>query len=364
MLDTVALSEKPNTGYQALLERSLRRIRKQYEVPALYAVVYYGGKIVGIGCDGVRKLGDPAPAQSTDKVLMASISKPIAATVLAALIDRGVLRWNTTLPEAFPGLASVILPEFQAVTLADLLCHRSGLSTDAVYRGKLPSANQPTQWRSAGVRNALTQPPQFPPKTRREYSNSGFIVAATMAESITGIPWESLAHHYLYDPAGMESVGFGRAISPFDVDQPIGHVRRDEKIVPENDNLMWVKAAPSGQVHCDMFDVVRFARIHIDGPAGRSSIASARTFREMHTPLFDAEQSLGFWFKKTERAYTLTHGGIVGGTGSWIQVEPANGLAIFVFHNYWSDRKIGNSTEGDAIRGSLTEALRADLGIR
>jgi CubicO group peptidase (beta-lactamase class C family) len=80
--------------------------------------------------------------------------------------------------------------------------------------------------------------------------------------------------------------------------------------------------------------------------------------------VFEPGQSLGFWHQKTDRGYTLTHGGIVGGTGSWIQVEPENRLAIFVFHSYWSDQKYGNGTEGDAIRGELTGALRSELRLR
>ena len=49
----------------------------------------------------------------------------MTATMIARLVDRGVLSWSAPLKTILPGVS--MRPEYEGVTLADLLSHRAGL---------------------------------------------------------------------------------------------------------------------------------------------------------------------------------------------------------------------------------------------
>ena len=51
----------------------------------------------------------------------------MTSTLIARLVERGQLKWDSALAEVFPDLAPHMNLEFQKVTLLQLLSHRAGL---------------------------------------------------------------------------------------------------------------------------------------------------------------------------------------------------------------------------------------------
>ena len=62
---------------------------------------------------------------------LASLSKPIATTVLAALVEKGTIRWDDLVVDHDPGFTLSDRNLTKMLTLRDLLCHRSGLPDHA-----------------------------------------------------------------------------------------------------------------------------------------------------------------------------------------------------------------------------------------
>ena len=52
----------------------------------------------------------------------------MAATLIARLVEKRKLTWETTIGQAFPGFRKSVRPEYRGVTLTQLLSHRSGIS--------------------------------------------------------------------------------------------------------------------------------------------------------------------------------------------------------------------------------------------
>lgn len=65
-----------------------------------------------------------------DVWLIGSDGKPMTATLIAKLVDRGKLSWTTQLSEMLPMLAKDMRAEYRTVTLLELLSHRAGLPHD------------------------------------------------------------------------------------------------------------------------------------------------------------------------------------------------------------------------------------------
>jgi CubicO group peptidase (beta-lactamase class C family) len=136
--------------------------------------------------------------ESGDAFQIGSCTKAMTDTLLAILIERGRLRWDSTLGELYPDLWDTMMPVYRDVTVEQLMMHRAGMAADAVPPGKTLDAwyEIPGETRRAQrlnyVEQVLQLPPDFQPCDRFNYSNTGYIVLGSIAEQITGRDWEDL----------------------------------------------------------------------------------------------------------------------------------------------------------------------------
>ncbi len=131
---------------------------------------------------------------------LASGSKPLTATLVLMLQDKGMLNIKDTVQFYFPDFP------YSGITLEMLLSHRSGLSnymyiTDDIWENKdIPICNE-------NILDTLIQKapnPYYTPDTRFNYSNTNYFLLAAIVEKITGMSFESAALKYLFQPAGMD----------------------------------------------------------------------------------------------------------------------------------------------------------------
>src|SRR4029079_6339969 len=108
------------------LSEILTRGRDEPNLPAVAAAAMKDGKLLALGAEGVRKVGDPTPVNSTDKFHIGSCTKAMTATLAAMFVERGKLRWTDTLAEIFPERATKMHPDYRLVTMEMLLAHRAG----------------------------------------------------------------------------------------------------------------------------------------------------------------------------------------------------------------------------------------------
>ncbi len=96
------------------------------------------------------------------------------------------------------------------------------------------------------------------------YSNFGYMVAACMAEKVTGSSWEILMKKRLFEPLGMTTAGYGAPGTPKQIDQPWGHKKTwywYKWIADQSDNPEAL--APAGMVHCSIEDWARFISLQL-----------------------------------------------------------------------------------------------------
>src|SRR5205823_3881074 len=93
-------------------------------------LVIRNGKIDEVAVSGLRRIGRSGQVRDGDAWLIGSCTKPMTATLIARLVDRGLLAWDTPLSAMLPELAETMRPEYRPVTLVQLLSHQSGLPRD------------------------------------------------------------------------------------------------------------------------------------------------------------------------------------------------------------------------------------------
>ena len=290
----------------------LRPVRAARGVPALGVAVLVDGALVGLGVDGVRKVGAAAPVERDDRWHLGSCTKAMTATWLAMLVEDGRLRWDTTMAEGLPDLRERLHESAGAITVARLLQHRAGI----------PAAPPPALWAElfryeGGDRAARTDVAQAllgaeveaPLGERFLYSNAGYMIAGAVGERAAAAGWQQQLQARLFAPLGMKRVGFGPPGDPETVDQPWGHRRRGEQSVPvfaDNPSSM----GPAGTVHASLGDWAKFAALHL-GVVGDAPLLQRASLKALHTPPDEGPYALG-WVV-TRRAWApgpiLTHSG-------------------------------------------------------
>ena len=276
----------------------LEPICERHSLPALAAASITGGEILDAGACGLRKADGTARVTLGDKWHLGSCTKSMTASLAAMLVERGTLKWETTLADAFPKMQ--MDAAWRDVKLEQLLAHRAGAPpelTPALRVQMSAGKGSLAEQRMELVRALLQTPPESPPGTKHVYSNQGYCIAGAMLEQATGKPWEELMRDMIFRPLKLESAGFGAPWSAKDMDQPWGHIRAGKHNGPvtpgplaDNPPVM----GPAGTVHMSIRDFARYAAWHADEARRDRKLLKAESFQKLHTAVEGQHYALGW----------------------------------------------------------------------
>ena len=339
------------------LNAVLANARRGSQIPAMSVLLIQKGKVAGEAATGVRSLGGGQPVTTRDVWHIGSDGKAMTATMIARLVDRGVLSWKTPLAKLLPTIATDMQPAYRAVTLRDLLSHQAGLQAN-VDMAVLDASRHDTRpmhvQRLAYARIALSQQPAYQPGTGNIYSNNGVVIAATVAEQVTSLSYEDLMRREVFVPLRMTSAAFG----PTGPGQPLGHDHGKPQTGPDADNPPVI--APVGEIHLSMADWARFAIDQLEGESGQGRLLRTETYRFLHTAgRPGSEFALGWDLTPTIGGVAgpfLTHAGSNTLWYAVIVLEPRTLGGVLVAAN------AGQDAGADKAEGAVVKALLPFLG--
>lgn len=182
------------------LKEFARQITDKQLVPGLSIAIVHRDEIVLLDAFGVREIGKPAAAEPDTVFQLASVSKPLAATVVAGLVGDGKVSWDGRIRDIDPGFT--LQDELAAanVTIRDLFAHRSGLP------GHVGDDIEELGFTQGEILQRLhLAKPAYGFRNGYSYSNFGLTEAAVAAARFSGRSWEEAAEETLYKPLGMAS---------------------------------------------------------------------------------------------------------------------------------------------------------------
>lgn len=325
-------------------------------VPALGMLVIRDGVVSDQGVRGLRSMDAPGAATLGDRWNLGSDGKAMTATMVARLVERGLLRWDAPLSEMLPELAAEMRPEYRDATLLDLMSHRAGLPEnlgDMAYFQTFYADSRPLpEQRLAYLRRAVAEAPVGPARAEASYSNTGLILAGAIAERVTGKPFETLMQEEVFAPLGMTSATFSQ--SP-DAGEIFGHI--DGRVsTPTDANPQMI--TPAGGVRMTLADWARFCIDQLAGEEGRGALLTADTYRLLHAPQGDTVFAMG-WGATPRIAGragpVLTHGGSDGSWFAFVALFPGSENGVLVVAN------AADSMGGDAAVMAAARAVIATL---
>ncbi|MGI9240156.1 MAG: serine hydrolase domain-containing protein [Verrucomicrobiales bacterium] len=260
---------KPAAGE---IEVMLEKIRAENELPALGGLVIIDGEVKAVGAVGLRKFKGKEEVTTDDKWHIGSCTKSMTATLAATFVEEGKLGWDSTVSEVLGGKVRM-RDEYKDVTLKTLVSNRSGIPSNAPLATRIKAAASSgrrdiEKRRRQYAEGLLKLKPEFEPGTEYGYSNSGFVVAGVMLETVSGQSWEELMQERIFKPLGMGSAGFGGAATRRKEDQPWGHQSKTRPQPPgagdDNPDVI----GPAGTVHCSLADLARYVKMHLEHEVG------------------------------------------------------------------------------------------------
>jgi CubicO group peptidase (beta-lactamase class C family) len=235
-----------------------------------------------------------------------SITKSMTATLVARLVERGLLSWEMKLGDAFGTLAPNMLPAYRDRTLANLMTGQTGMPTNLLAFDMMAQsgANSPREGRTTWVAKAFALSPQ----SGMVYPNNGYVLAGALCEAVTGKAYEDLMVEEVFKPLKLDTAGFG----PPGEGNPQGHRK-----ALLGGRLMAVRfgagadnpasMAPAGGVHISIPDLLAFGLAHSLGHQGqRTDYLKTETWRALHTPPPAANYAFG-WVEREDGS--LWHNG-------------------------------------------------------
>ena len=171
-------------------------------------VVRHRGEQIGSWFAGA--LDDGMPVRDNTLFALASVTKPVLAAAVLALVDDGEIALDEPIARFVPEFATPHpdgVPEREAgrrlVTVRQVLGHTSGLPED-LPPGTIPLRTLPTL---DDITDAMIrQPLQFDPGSALRYSNTGYGVLGRVLQRVTGADMWDVARTRVLDPLGLGEV--------------------------------------------------------------------------------------------------------------------------------------------------------------
>ena len=352
----------PVAGDQAVTD-ALKPIQQKYDVPAIVGAIVTSKGLEICGVVGVRKSGTGISASLNDKWHLGSDTKAMTATLVGRLVEQGLLKWDTTVADVLPDLASAFDPQMKDVTVLHLLSHRAGLPANLSLWSTMQftegAGDTPQMQRVQALSQALSRKPEFSPGSNYQYSNLGYVIVGAIVEKVTGMSWEEAIQERVFKPLEMKTVGFGGTGTPGQIDQPWGHKEGGRPVAangPSVDNPPVL--GPAGRVHCTIQDWAKFVTDQLRGARGEPALLKHSTYQTLHTPPFGGEYALGWIVVRSDwgGGSVLNHGGDNTMNYANVWIAPQRDFAVLVCINQGGDAAFKAS---DEAAGALIELHNA-----
>jgi CubicO group peptidase (beta-lactamase class C family) len=261
------------------LDRIVRDGMNETGVPGVAVAVVYKDRVVHLKGFGERRAGQSGAVGPDTVFQLASLSKPLASTVVAGAVGEKAIGWDDPVAEHVPGFALKERWVSDHVTVADLFSHRSGLPDHA---GDLL---EDLGYDRTYILDHLRDEPLTPFRASYAYTNYGVTAAGQAVANAKATTWEKLAEDTLYSPAGMNSTSSRFADYDKAQDKAATHVKDADgtwraKFVRDAD-----AQSPAGGASSTASDMATWLRLQLaNGKLGGKQVIPAEQLERTHLP--------------------------------------------------------------------------------
>lgn len=312
-----------------------------FNVPGMAIAIVKDEKLIYAKGFGVKKIGSNNKVDENTVFQIGSITKTFTTALLARLVDQKKLSWDDRVIDILPDFRMYdpwVTREFR---VEDLLCHRSGLSERV---GTLQAFLGYT--RNDMIHNLRYIKPISSFRSKPAYQNILPLVAAAVAEKLTGKSWEQLISQKLFQPLGMtnSSVTLENYLSCKNV--AALHELENKKFKAISRNWTHLNTpysiGPSGGINSNIIDMSKWLLLQTnDGKINKKNIISVENMRFIQRPRMffansfgnDEYMSLGWIWRQYSPYPIVWHDGGTPGARSFVGFISQDRLGIVILTN-------------------------------
>jgi CubicO group peptidase (beta-lactamase class C family) len=288
------------------LESSAETTIESNGVPGLAIAVVYQDVVVYLKGFGVREVGKDDLVDADTVFQLASCSKAIAATIVAAIVQDGkTVTWDTRIADVDPEFRLHDAYPTAELTIRDLFAHRSGLPGDA--GNDLENLGF---GREEILHRLRYLKPESSFRSAYSYSNFGITEGAVAAAKAAGLAWEDAAEERLYQPLGMTSTSSRYSDFVKRTNRASLHVMSAGKwqgLVKRDPDAQ----SPAGGVSSSARDLAQWIRLELgNGKFEGKELIKEGAIKETHLPIIMSGH------------HPITHDAIFYGLGWGIEYGP------------------------------------------
>ncbi|MFF4034320.1 serine hydrolase [Streptomyces sviceus] len=346
-LPTVPPAQPPSQLTRADVDTAVSRLdgvvqdaMRRTGVPGVAVGVVYDDKVLYLKGFGVRKAGAKDRVGADTVFQLASVSKPLASTVVAEAVGEKTVGWDDPVAKYDSGFTLKDPWVTRHVTLADLFSHRSGLPDHA---GDLL---EDLGYDRSYILGHLRYEPLAPFRAHYAYTNFGLTEAAVATARAAGTSWEKLSAQKLYKPLGMDSTSSSFADYEKAKNKAALHVKTGDtwraEYVRDPD-----AQSPAGGASSTVRDMTKWLRLQLgNGTFEGRQLVDAEALEQTHLPHILSEPPhapagrAGFYGLGWNVSYDdqgrlkLGHsGGFALGAATNVALLPSEKLGIVVLTN-------------------------------
>ena len=188
------------------------------ELPGAISVFYQNGK-QEVACVGYADVAKKRPITLDDPYMQCSQTKGFCGVTIAILVEEGKISLDDPVSKYLPEFGTLWVKTSEKDGVRTLTKAKNTLTVRMVmnhtggFPFELPNFHAMGGWsRRMPLRSvaatAASQPINFEPGTKVQYSNVGIDIGAAVVEVVTGKRWENFLKERVFDPLGMTSSGF------------------------------------------------------------------------------------------------------------------------------------------------------------
>ncbi|GLY78527.1 serine hydrolase [Actinoallomurus iriomotensis] len=144
---------------------------------------------------------------------LASVTKQFTATLILRLLGCRIHLDDPVCPYLIPRFIKACPEAWRTMTVRETVTHTSGIPDIQNLPGFYAMLSQPTTTQEI-IQRFINLPLDFPPGTGWKYTNSGFILAGAIIESVTHKPYGAVLHDLIAGPLDLPNTGYSRGNPP------------------------------------------------------------------------------------------------------------------------------------------------------
>lgn len=339
----------------------IQNVMTAHDIPSVSVAVAHQEKIVWERGFGLADVERRIPATAHTLYALASITKPMTATAIMMLVERGAIDLDQPMDRYLGGHKLVArIGNAGDATVRRVAAHTAGLPLHGLFvyadeSGSPPSLDE--TFRRHGVIATL-------PGEAFVYSNLGYGLLEAAIERASGKSYREFLAEELFAPLGLSDSAVDENFAP---GTSVATRYWGQRVVPTQSSD--IKGA--GAVYMSAHDLVRFGMFHLHGrlEGQRKSILQARTLLAMREvkPLNDGSSpgyGVGWFVGEKHGLRYFGHNGGNAGTATVLAIYPDEELVIVVLGNGVSRTGAVHFLENDIIHALLPETIRHDHGFK